>query len=136
VIDAFSARKYGATSIGASEGFHTGLKLLALLNGAGAVALLAYAGHASGKASVPDVRLPMACYLIGLLLCGLAFLASYLTQFCLYNEVVGNVAPGRHGIALCWAVVLAVGSLTALTLGSYWTVSVFQSTVPTSLWSD
>jgi hypothetical protein len=49
-----------------------GLKLLALLNGGAAVALLAYLGNVAGKGMpTPDVRVPMWCYLIGLVLCGL-----------------------------------------------------------------
>src|SRR5574341_572110 len=68
-----------------------GLKLLALLNGGAAVALLAYLGNVAGKGLSPaDMRLPMACYLVGLLLCGLAFAASYLTQLRLYNESMGQ----------------------------------------------
>jgi hypothetical protein len=50
------------------------LKLLALLNGGAAVALLAYLGNVSGKSgSVLNMRLPMICYCIGLMLCGGAF---------------------------------------------------------------
>jgi hypothetical protein len=66
-----------------------GLKLLALFNGGAAVALLAYMGNIAGKSlPVPNMRLPMACYVAGLIACGLAFLASYLTQFWLYNESI------------------------------------------------
>ena len=51
-----------------------GLKLLALFNGGAAVALLAYLGNVAGKGMpVPNMRLPMACYVIGLIACGLAF---------------------------------------------------------------
>ena len=59
-----------------------GLKLLALFNGGGAVALLAYLGNVAGKGfQPPDMRLPLGCYVAGLLFCGLAFAMSYLTQF-------------------------------------------------------
>src|SRR5216683_3323674 len=45
-----------------------GLKLLALFNGGAAVALLAYLGNVAGRGMpVPNMRLPMACYVAGLL---------------------------------------------------------------------
>jgi hypothetical protein len=54
-----------------------GMKLLALLNGGAAVALLAYLGNVAGKGSqTPDMRYPMGFFLAGLVLCGLAFLCS------------------------------------------------------------
>jgi hypothetical protein len=59
-----------------------GLKLLAIFNGGAAVALLAYLGNVAGKGlPVPNMRLPMACYVVGLIACGLAFFFGYLTQF-------------------------------------------------------
>lgn len=99
-----------------------GLKLLALLNGGAAVALLAYLGNIAGKGmSAPDVQFPMGCYLVGLVLCGLAFLASYLTQLRLYNESVGGrgSGAGRHELWLYLAIILAFLSLAAFAFGSY-----------------
>jgi hypothetical protein len=64
-----------------------GLKLLALFNGGAAVAVLAYMQTVAGKGlPVPDLRDSMTCYLFGLVTCGLAFLAGYVTQFFLYNS--------------------------------------------------
>lgn len=99
-----------------------GLKLLALLNGGAAVALLAYLGNIAGKGvPAPDVRLSMACYLLGLVLCGLAFVASYLTQLRLYNEAVAapGSGAGRHELWLRLAIGLAMLSLFAFSIGSY-----------------
>lgn len=99
-----------------------GLKLLAVLNGGATVALLAYLGNVAGKRMpVPDMRLPMACYVVGLAFCGFAFVASYLTQLVLYNETVGNPVPrwlGRHSRWLWAAIVLVVLSLSAFSIGS------------------
>ncbi len=74
-----------------------GLKLLALFNGAAAVALLAYLGNVAGKGMpVPNMRLPMVCYVVGLIACGLAFFFGYLTQFRLYNESMGWSPQRQH----------------------------------------
>lgn len=99
-----------------------GLKLLALLNGGAAVALLAYLGNIAGKGvAAPDVRFSMASYLVGLVLCGLAFAASYLTQLRLYNESIGarGSAAGPHQLWLWLAMALALLSLAAFAIGSY-----------------
>ena len=108
------------------------MKLLALLNGGAAVALLAYLGNIAGKgAASPNMRGPMTCYLIGLVLCGLTFMVGYLTQFSLYNEDIGDFRRGRHK-AFLWvaALALGVGSLAAFSVGSYAAVSGFQSVQP------
>src|SRR5260370_16444275 len=74
-----------------------GLKLLSLFNGGAAVALLAYLGNVAGKGlPVPNMRLPMACYVVGLIACGLAFFFGYLTQFRLYNESMGWSPQRQH----------------------------------------
>lgn len=102
------------------------LKLLALLNGGAAVALLAYLGNVAGKGiSVPDMRFPMGCYLFGLFCCGLAFAASYLTQLRLYNESMGLPVSGivsHHTFWLWLAMTLALLSLGAFAVGSYFAV--------------
>lgn len=104
-----------------------GLKLLAVLNGGAAVALLAYLGNVAGK-SVPtaDMRLPMVCYLVGLCCCGLAFAASYLTQLTLYGESMGERTVGRHTFWLWLGMALALLSLGAFAVGSYLAASRFR----------
>lgn len=99
-----------------------GLKLLALLNGGAAIALLAYLGNIAGKGlSIPDIRFSMGAYLVGLFLCGLAFAFSYLTQFRLYNEALGRAAPGigKHQFWLWLTFIIALLSLVAFAVGSY-----------------
>ena len=96
-----------------------GLKLLALLNGGAAVALLAYLGNVVGKgAHVIDMRLPMVCYVAGLMLCSLAYCASYVTQLRLYNESVGRPSGVPHTRLLYSAMVLVALSLAAFVVGS------------------
>jgi hypothetical protein len=96
-----------------------GLKLLALFNGGAAVALLAYLGNVAGKGQpVPNMRLPMACYIVGLIACGIAFLSAYLTQFWLYNESIGNLKRGRHVKYQIAGIVFALLGLAAFAVGS------------------
>jgi hypothetical protein len=104
-----------------------GFKLLALLNGGAAVALLAYLGSIAGKTTQsPDMRLPMICYLSGLVFCVLAVAASYLTQFWLYNESQGREGEGRHMRWLWVCVIVALLSLASFTIGSYVAASRFR----------
>jgi hypothetical protein len=96
-----------------------GLKLLALFNGGAAVALLAYLGNVAGKGMpVPNMRLPMVCYVVGLTTCGFAFLSGYLTQFWLYNESTGQAPRGRHVKFQISGIICAVLSLAAFAVGS------------------
>ena len=64
------------------------------------------------------MRLPMACYVAGLIACGLAFLASYLTQFWLYNESIGNLKSGRHAKYQIAGIIFALLGLAAFAIGS------------------
>jgi hypothetical protein len=106
------------------------LKLLALLNGGAAIALLAYLGNAAGK-NIPmrDMRLPMGCFVAGLFFCGLAFVSSYMTQFRLYNESVGRgsegpMGPHTHWLWLTMSIVLL--SLGMFAFGCFLGVSRFR----------
>jgi len=65
------------------------LKMVALINGGAAVAILAYLGNLASHPShrrIPNMTCALAFFSIGLLLTVLAFIASYLTQLRLYNE--------------------------------------------------
>jgi len=108
-----------------------GLKLLALLNGGAAVALLAFIGNISGKnLPVPDLRWSMAFFLGGLSLCGLAFFLSYLTQFILYQEVMNDKIKKQISRHIVWhrlASIIALLSLVAFIIGSFLAVNRFQS---------
>ena len=76
-------------------------------------------GNIAGKSlPVPNMRLPMACYVAGLIACGLAFLASYLTQFWLYNESIGNLKSGRHAKYQIAGIIFALLGLAAFAVGS------------------
>jgi hypothetical protein len=101
-----------------------GFRFLALLNGGAAVALVAYLGNlaAKGAAPGPDVRWPLGAYLVGLVLCAFCFLTSYRTQFAVYNELQGRIRPRMHMWWVRATVGLALGSLVAFSVGSWWAV--------------
>jgi hypothetical protein len=71
------------------------LKMVALINGGAAVALLAYLGNLtshSGGRRPPNMTWALMCFAIGLFFTVLAFISSYFTQLRLYNE--DRVADG------------------------------------------
>jgi hypothetical protein len=96
-----------------------GLKLLALLNGGAAVALLAYMGNIAGKGvPVPSLFIPMLCYVGGLMFCGAAFLFGFMTQFLLYDESTGQLRRGAHRTFRIPAIGFSVMSMMAFSAGS------------------
>lgn len=75
------------------------LKILALINGGAAVAILAYLGnlasHAPAAAHLPAIKHALEWYCGGLVLTTFAFLVSYSIQLGLYRKETG---PRRRGI--------------------------------------
>ena len=75
------------------------------------------------------MRCPMSFFLGGLVLCGLCFVASYFTQFALYNESMGwpaNRFYQKHKFWLLIAIILIFFSIAAFGIGSYNAVVRFQ----------
>ena len=99
-----------------------GMKLLAVLNGGAAVALLAYMGNIASKcALIPDMRSSMGFFLGGLVLCGCCFITSYRTQYILYNECLGRLgvkAFEKHERWCAIAMFFAIASIVAFAIGS------------------
>ena len=96
-------------------------KFSALANGGAAVALLAYLGNVAGKgATTPDMRCPMAAFLVGLVFCGFALLVAYLTQLTLLNEIGRGEKPTvSHRWGLWLVILLFACSLAAFGVGSW-----------------
>ena len=108
-----------------------GFKFSALANGGAAVALLAYLGNIAGKgAATPDMRIPMAWFLAGLVLCGIAMFSAYLTQLFLFRESrdgasPGGVPPNRHRRMHLSSMIAFALSLMAFCVGSWAAVTRF-----------
>lgn len=96
-------------------------KFSALANGGAAVALLAYLGNVAGKgATTPDMRCPMAAFLVGLVFCGFALSVAYLTQLTLLKEIVRGEKPTvSHRWGLWLVILLFACSLAAFGVGSW-----------------
>ena len=66
------------------------LKIMALINGGAAVAILAYLGNIASRtpppAHMPHMRSALLLYAAGVLATALAFIGAYATQLRLYNE--------------------------------------------------
>jgi hypothetical protein len=107
-----------------------GMKLLALLNGGAAVALLSYLGTFPRNGElIPDMRYPMGWFLFGLVCCGLAFIASYVTQLRLYNESVRPTDNNKYTTHPYWlnlAMFLCILSIGAFAVGSFLAVIRFR----------
>lgn len=89
-----------------------GLRFISLVNGGAAVAVVAY-----GLGKLPNISLvwPMACFLLGTVLSGLAYIAAYVTQLAVFNESarLGNkLAPHSKWL-------LATGLLGLLAITSF-----------------
>ena len=104
-----------------------GLKLLALVNGAAAVAVLTYLGslvsHVSPGAAHPPNMIPaVACYCWGVFASTMALVLAYCTQLILYNEELarheGGPFQSRHQRGIYLAVTLAISAALSFGAGS------------------
>lgn len=77
-----SLMRYGAT----------GLRFVLISNGAAAIAIMTFVGHlvSSGAETVPDMRWPLALFVLGVFLGGVAVATTYMTQLRLFNEVANK----------------------------------------------
>lgn len=105
-----------------------GFKFCALANGGAAVALLSYLGNVVGKgATTPNMSVPMAWFLGGLVVCGVAMLFGYLTQLKVLNEIGRSPQPVvSHDWRLWVPIALFAGSICAFSVGSWQAVIRFR----------
>lgn len=101
------------------------LKMLALINGGAAVAVLTYLGNLAGKASAPVVLPPVRAALLayggGVLAVALAFMLAYLAQLRLYQESVDPFRKEFHWMLITAAAGLALVSAVAFGVGCWLT---------------
>ena len=103
------------------------LQMLVLLNGGAIVALLAYLGQLSSRSDLAGrVATPLAWFVAGLILAGLAFIGAYVTQLLLYGESVLKKKE-RHGIALRMTVIVSLLSVGAFAVGAFEGVAVLTA---------
>ena len=102
------------------------LKMLALVNGGAAVAVLTYLGSLVSRAPVahqPEIKPALLWYCGGLLATLMAFLFAYVTQLRLYNEEKARheLRPIRtiHTVGIIFAWLLALFSAVAFGVGCW-----------------
>lgn len=97
-------------------------KFCALVNGGAVVAILAYLGNISGKdLALPDIWGSLISFCLGLAMCGLALVCSYVTQLKLYGEERDGVphSERKHSIFLHFAIGLVLASIVFFVIGSF-----------------
>jgi hypothetical protein len=103
------------------------LKMLALVNGGAAVAVLTYLGNLASRspapAHVPTIKPALLWYCGGLVATVVAFIVAYLSQLALYNEEIsirgGAQIQRRHGIGTALGSGLALLAAIAFGLGCW-----------------
>ena len=107
----------------------TGFKLMVLLNGGAAVALLAYLGNVTTNISTgaagmvvvpPDLRGPMCFFILGLICCVAAVGLGYRTQYFLGKEGGGTADYGSYRKWFVLGSILFAGSIVSFAIGSFW----------------
>jgi len=106
-----------------------GLKTLLLVNGGAVVAVVAFLGQSSlGPTLAPHFWWPIGFFVGGVVLCTLAFMGSYFTQYALFNELVPQGYRGpRHMSYFKVTVGLVLGSVACFACGAFASVSVLAS---------
>jgi hypothetical protein len=111
-------------------------KMLALLNGGAAVAVLTYLGNLVSRSQhghIHNIRTTLCCFWIGLVATMLAFVCSYLTQLRLYGEDLAEDAskpiPQHHKGYLNVGLVLGLVAVFAFGVGCWFAASMIAKAV-------
>ena len=103
------------------------MKFVLVVNGGAVIALLAYLGNIAGAgASAPNLKCPMALFILGVILGGASTCTTYLTQLALYNEDIGDIEPRSHIKWLRASLLLVLASLISFAVGSLVAVARFS----------
>ncbi len=105
---------------------HGMLRFTFLANGASVISILTFLGNLYAKGgTVPSMKGPLAFFLAGILLSGVATLATYLTQFVLFNESVKDMNGDGWSSHVRWlyaTLALIILSMMAFAVGSFFAV--------------
>jgi len=95
------------------------VKYVLLVNGGAVISILTFLGNflKDHKTSI-NMGWPMACFLIGIVVGGMAHITAYLTQFVLYNEGNGDQLKFKHTVWLYTSLVLVVIGILLFGVGS------------------
>lgn len=94
------------------------MRLAVLVNGGGAVALLAFMGQIYPAALVAGLVPAMKLFIGGIVAGGLAHVFAYLTQLALFNEEVERAQPVGHQVWLNLALTAVLVSIVFFCWGA------------------
>ena len=95
------------------------VKFVLLVNGGAVIALLTFLGNFLKTNQVGvDMAWPMGCYLLGIILGGIANMTAYQTQLALYNEGMGNNLKHGHSTWLIMTIILVTLGIILFGVGS------------------
>lgn len=104
------------------------LEFVLLINGGAVIALLTFLGNLLKTDTVAiHMGWPMGCFLIGIIVGGLANLTAYYTQLMLFNESVGNTDHTIHTKWLYITLALVILGILLFGAGSMLTLQELQS---------
>lgn len=105
------------------------LKAILLLNGGAIIAILAYPGDSERADLATRLKCPIGWFVAGLITISIAFVTSYLTQLCLYNESVHlqSYKGPRHQFLLWPTLILVLISLISFSVGAFSAVTALST---------
>lgn len=105
---------------------HGMLRFTFLANGAAVISILTFLGNLYAKGgTVPSMKWPLLFFLAGILSSGVATVATYFTQFMLFNESVRNINGDGWKSHVRWlyaTLALIILSIIAFAIGSCFAV--------------
>ena len=105
-----------------------GLRFVLTANGAAAIAVLTFLGHfvAADKAPVPDLRAPLALFVLGVFVGGVATMTAYYTQLKIHNRLNDQSSITQtdgHQIWFRTTLFLISVGILGFGIGSIWAVN-------------
>lgn len=110
----------------------SGLKFVLVANGTAALAVMTFLGHfaVSTTTPLPKLQGPLAVFVAGVFVGGIATATAYLTQLALYNESLSSPASlpwhQRHVVWLRISIGLIIGGIGLFGVGALWAVARLQ----------
>jgi hypothetical protein len=98
------------------------LKMLVLINGGAAVAVLTYLGNLATRTAptpLPHIRPALICYCAGVAVAAMGFIFAYLTQMRLQQEAGRQAPGGSHTGFATTTFMLAMAAVLAFVLGTW-----------------
>ena len=105
------------------------LKFILLINGGAVIALLTFLGNLLKNTNNLEIDMSwaMGCFLLGIIVGGIANLTAYFAQLKLYNESIGNTNSTTHMKWVYTTLGFVILGIILFTIGSILTLNELQS---------